>query len=138
MRKKILVVDDNTELVDLLRLHLKGEGFAVATATDGIEALRKARSVSPDLVVLDLGLPELDGLAVYETMRSTPAIASIPILIVTGLPDGLARYEGLHQDHCEFVSKPVNPRYLIMRIKELLRRTRASKASGGEKPKLRR
>ena len=137
MRKKILLVDDNTELLDLLRLHLKGAGFSLATATDGIEALRKARSVSPDLVVLDLGLPELDGLAVYETMRSTPATASIPILIVTGLPDGLARYAGLHQDHCEFVSKPINPRHLIMRIKDLLRRSRGpSSPPSCDKPKL--
>jgi DNA-binding response OmpR family regulator len=121
MRKKILVVDDNAELVELLRLHLKAAGFAIATATNGIEALKKARSVSPDLVLLDLGLPELDGLAVYETLRNTPATAAVPILIVTGLPDGLARYAGLDAHHCEFVSKPVNPRHLISRIKDLLR-----------------
>ena len=124
MRRKILVVDDNAELVDLLRMHLKAAGFAIATATNGIEALKKARSVSPDLVLLDLGLPELDGLAVYETLRNTPATAAVPILIVTGLPDGLARYAGLDASHCEFVSKPVNPRHLVARIKDLLRQAR--------------
>jgi DNA-binding response OmpR family regulator len=137
MRKKILVVEDNTELLDLLRLHLKAAGFAIATATNGIEALRKARSVSPDLVLLDLGLPELDGLAVYETLRNTPASAAVPIIIVTGLPDGLARCAGLTASHCEFVSKPVNPKCLIARIKELLRPVRGSSgAPRGERPKL--
>ncbi len=72
MRKKILVVEDNTELLELLRLNLKAAGFAVATATNGIEALKKAHSLSPDLVLLDLVLPELDGFAVCETLRQRP------------------------------------------------------------------
>lgn len=129
MRKKILVVEDNTELLDLLRLHLKAAGFAVATATDGIEALRKARSVSPDLVLLDLGLPELDGLAVYETLRNAPGTASVPIIVLTGLPDGLARCAGLQFSHSEFISKPVNPRHLIALIKNLLHSARGTSAA---------
>src|ERR1035441_5359403 len=91
MRKKILVVEDNTELLKLLRLNLKAAGFAIATATNGIEALKKAHSVSPDLVLLDLVLPELDGFAVCETLRKGPTTASIPIIVLTGLTTNLGR-----------------------------------------------
>ncbi len=124
MRKKILIVEDNRELLDLLRSYLKASGFAVATAMNGIEALKKARSVSPDLVLLDLVLPELDGLAVYETLRKAPATASVPIIIVTGLPSSLARCAGLAKEPGDVMSKPVNPKHLVGRIKDLLHQTR--------------
>ena len=121
MRKKILVVEDNTKLLELLRLNLKAAGFAVATATNGIEALKKAHSLSPDLVLLDLVLPELDGFAVCETLRKGPATASIPIVVLTGLNNDSARCASLQAGTCDFVTKPVNPRHLVARIKELLR-----------------
>jgi DNA-binding response OmpR family regulator len=124
MRKKILVVEDNTELLELLRLHLKAAGFAVATATDGVEALKKARSLSPDLVLLDLVLPELDGFAVCETLRRAPATASTPIIILTGLTSYFARCAGLEAGTCEFMTKPASPKHLVARIKELLREPR--------------
>ena len=98
MRKKILVVEDNTELLKLLRLNLKAAGFAIATATNGIEALKKAHSVSPDLVLLDLVLPELDGFAVCETLRKGPTTASIPIIVLTGLNNDSARRATLQAD----------------------------------------
>jgi DNA-binding response OmpR family regulator len=137
MRKKILVVEDNTGLLELLRLNLKAAGFAVATAADGIEALKKAHSLSPDLVLLDLILPELDGFAVCETLRKGPATASIPIIVLTGLNNDSARGASLQAGTCDFVTKPVNPKHLVARIKELLRQPRASSsAPKGEKPKL--
>ena len=120
MRKKILIVEDNTELLELLRLNCKEAGFSIATATNGIEALKKARSVSPDLIVLDLVLPELDGFAVCETLRREPATASLPILILTGLSGQFGRYAGLESGASQYVAKPANPADLVLKIREML------------------
>ena len=137
MRKKILVVEDNTKLLELLGLNLKAAGFAVATATNGIEALKKAHSMSPDLVLLDLVLPELDGFAVCETLRKGPATASIPIIVLTGLTGDAAQSACSEAGACDFVAKPVNPKHLVARIKDLLRQPRGlSSEQRGEKGKL--
>ena len=129
MRKNILVVEDNTKLLELLRLNLKAAGFAVDTATNGIEALKKAHSLLPDLVLLDLVLPELDGFAVCETLRKGPATASIPIIVLTGLTSDSARWASLQAGTCDFITKPVNPKHLVARIKELLRQPRGSSSA---------
>jgi len=141
MRKKILVVEDNTELLELLRLSFKHAGFSVATATNGIEALKKVRSVSPNLVVLDLVLPELDGFAVCETLRRDQTAASLPILVLTGLTSEISRLAGLESGATEYVTKPVSPELLVSRIKEILARTKESvgqrirqKAGAGRSP----
>lgn len=120
MRKKILIVEDNSELLELLRLNLKHAGFAVATATNGIDALKKARSVSPDLVLLDLVLPELDGFAVCETLRKDPATAQVPILVLTGLTSEFARYAGMESGANDCVTKPISPTVLVSKIKRWL------------------
>ena len=83
MRKRVLVVEDDAEMVDLLRFNLQKAGFAIATAADGIEALKKVRSLAPDLIVLDLMLPELDGFSVCEILRQDPDTASTPIIMLT-------------------------------------------------------
>src|SRR6476660_746920 len=95
MRKKILVVEDDADLVELLSFNLKRAGFSVGTATEGIEALKKARSLLPDLILLDLILPELDGFAVCEILRRDSTTASIPIVILTAMSSQLARLTGL-------------------------------------------
>jgi DNA-binding response OmpR family regulator len=121
MRKKILIVDDDRDLLDVLRLSLKASGFSIATATDGIEALRKARTLQPDLILLDLVLPELDGFAVCETVRKDRALSATPVIALTGLTSELTRLAGLDAGATEYVTKPVSPRQLIPRIKQLLR-----------------
>lgn len=121
MKSKILVVEDDAELLDLLRLNFKEAGFAVATASDGIQALNKASSVSPDLIVLDLVLPELDGFAVCETLRRNPATAATPIILLTGLSSELSRLAGFESGATDFISKPVSPRALVAKMKQCLR-----------------
>src|SRR5215475_8550832 len=106
MRKKILVVEDDSELVELLSYQLKTAGFAIGTAVDGIEALKKARTVTPDLILLDLMLPELDGFAVCEILRRDAATASIPIIILTAMSSQLARVTGLSCGAVDFITKP--------------------------------
>ena len=120
MRNKILVVDDNLELLQMLRLAFRAAGFSVATAKSGIEALKKARSLAPDLILLDLVLPEMDGFAVCETLRKCPDTQSIPIILLSGLSSQFARFAGIDSGANEFVNKPVRPSVLVERIKSLL------------------
>ena len=118
-RKKILVVEDNADMLELLRLHFKEEGFAIATATNGVDAVRKARSLLPDLVLLDVMLPELDGFAVCEILRQDPATAHTPIIMLTGLPGQITRCAGIESGATDFVTKPVNPTDIVSRVKDL-------------------
>ena len=116
MRKKILIVEDNTELLELLRSNLKLAGFSTITATNGIDALNKVRTVVPDLIVLDLVLPELDGFAVCESLRKDPTTSALPIIMLTGLTSEFTRYAGLESGANEYVTKPASPDHLVSRI----------------------
>jgi two-component system phosphate regulon response regulator PhoB len=129
MRKKILVVEDDADLVELLAFTLKKAGFAIGTASDGIDALKKARSIAPDLILLDLMLPDLDGFAVCEILRHQPATASVPIVMLTALSSELARINGLSSGANLYLTKPFSPRELVERLVELLQDTPASAAS---------
>jgi len=120
MRKKILVVDDNKHLLGLLRLNLKGQGFSIATAANGIDAIQKAVSLAPDLILLDLLLPGLDGFAVCETLRKHPITASTPIIIMSGMSGEFTRYAGFESGGTDFIAKPVTPKALLSKIKNLL------------------
>jgi DNA-binding response OmpR family regulator len=122
MRKKILVVDDDPEVRELLGFNLKKAGFAIGTAANGVEALKKACSVSPDLILLDLMMPELDGFAVCEILRRDPATSAIPILIVTAVSGQLARLTGLESGATDYMTKPFSPKDLVARVKDLLHR----------------
>jgi len=131
MRKKILLVDDNEELLELLRLSFKGAGFSIVTATNGLEALKKARSLLPDLVLLDLMLPELDGFAVCETLRKDPATASVPILLLSGMSGQFAKYAGIESGGTDFITKPASPTALLARIREILEGEKATSGRWG-------
>jgi DNA-binding response OmpR family regulator len=122
MRKKILVVDDDADMVELLSFSLKRAGFAIGTAGDGIEALRKVRSLTPDLILLDLMLPKLDGLAVCEILRRNVTTATIPVIILTGLSGELGRLAGLDSGASDYVTKPFSPRQLVSKVDALLRK----------------
>jgi DNA-binding response OmpR family regulator len=126
MRKKILIVEDNTKLLEVLRLTLKEAGLSVSTATNGVEALKKARSIRPDLVVLDLVLPELDGFAVCEALRRDPALAGMPVIALTGLTSEISRYAGLESGASEYVTKPFSPGQLVSLVQHWLKQTPGS------------
>jgi DNA-binding response OmpR family regulator len=123
VRKRILVVEDESDLLELLSFNLKKAGFSVATAKSGIEALKKARSVGPDLILLDLMLPELDGFAVCETIRNDPTNASTPIIILTALSSELARLAGFEAGASDYLTKPFRLEELLARVRGLLRGT---------------
>ena len=135
MRKKLLIVEDNTELLELLRLGFKQAGLSVSTAVNGLDALKKARSLSPDVILLDLVLPELDGFAVCEVLRRGEETSSIPIIMLTGLTSEFTRYAGLESGADEYVTKPVSPDQLLPRIKHWLRTPRSAPADPGNSPR---
>jgi DNA-binding response OmpR family regulator len=119
-KKRILIVEDHSELRELIRLRFKDEGYAVATATNGIDAVRKTRSLMPDLILLDVMLPELDGFMVCELLRRDKATKRIPVIMVTGLEGQVPRCAGIESGATEFVTKPVTPADLISRVNHLL------------------
>lgn len=120
MRKKLLLVEDNTELLELLRLGLKEAGFTVHTASDGVQALRKARVLLPDVVVLDLVLPEMDGFEVCQSLKNGRETSAIPVIVLTGLSSQFTRYAGLEAGADDYVTKPVTASHLVSRIERCL------------------
>lgn len=120
MRKTILVVEDDLDLVELLRFNLDNAGFSVAAATDGAEALKKSKALLPDLILLDLMLPELDGFAVCEILRRDERTARIPIIILTAMSGELARVAGIGAGANDFITKPFSPKQLLSRIESAL------------------
>jgi two-component system phosphate regulon response regulator PhoB len=130
VKPKILVVDDEPEAVELVEFNLKQAGFSVLTAADGAEALSKARSSLPSLVVLDLMLPEVDGLEVCKMLRRDPATAAIPIVMLTAKAAEIDRILGLELGADDYVTKPFSPRELVLRIRKILERGKAGEESG--------
>jgi len=116
----VLVVDDEPKIVQLARDYLEHAGFAVLTAGDGPSALQSARVRRPDLIVLDLGLPGLDGL---EVMRSIRASGSTPIVVLTARDTELDKLLGLELGADDYVTKPFSPRELVARVRAVLRRS---------------
>jgi two-component system phosphate regulon response regulator PhoB len=105
------------------------EGFRCRTATTGAEALQRVRTATPDLVVLDLMLPEMDGLEVCRRLRSTAATAAIPIIMLTAKADEIDRVVGLEMGADDYVAKPFSPKELVARVRAVLRRTRPGEAT---------
>jgi len=125
MRKKLLIVEDNTELLELMRLGFKQAGFSVSTAANGVEAIKKARSLSPDVILLDLILPEMDGFAACEALRRSDETSAIPIIMLTGLTSEFTRFAGMESGADEYVTKPASPEQLLPKVRYWLRHARA-------------
>ena len=123
MANTILVVDDEKNIVQLARLYLGNEGFRVEEAYDGKQALDKARAVNPDLVVLDIMMPEMDGLSVCRELRKT---SSVPVIMLTARDDDVDKIVGLEVGADDYMTKPFNPRELVARVKAVLRRSQGS------------
>jgi DNA-binding response OmpR family regulator len=128
MAAKILIVDDDPDMVELLRIALTEAGYFTCTATTGTEALAEAERSSPDLVVLDLLLPDLNGFSVCESLRRNPATASVPIIMITVLPGQFPRLVGVEAGANAYVNKPFQTQELVSCVDGLLRA--ASTASG--------
>jgi two-component system alkaline phosphatase synthesis response regulator PhoP/two-component system response regulator ResD len=123
MPNTILVVDDEKNIVQLARLYLGNEGFKVEEAYDGKQALEKARAVNPDLIVLDVMMPEMDGLSVCKELRKS---SSVPVIILTARDDDVDKIVGLEIGADDYMTKPFNPRELVARVKAVLRRSQGA------------
>ena len=123
----ILVVDDEPAIVQVVRDYLEHHGFAVLTAGDGANAVRLARTRTPDLVVLDLGLPGLDGLDVIRSLRRD---SSVPIIVLTARGDEADRVVGLELGADDYLTKPFSPKELVARVRAVLRRLERAEATG--------
>ena len=119
MASTILVVDDERNIVKLARLYLNKDGYQVEAAYDGAEALEKAKALRPDLIILDIMMPEMDGLAVCRELRKT---SNVPIIILTARDDDVDRIVGLELGADDYITKPFNPRELVARVRAVLRR----------------
>jgi DNA-binding response OmpR family regulator len=119
MSARILVVDDEPAVTDLLAYNLRKAGYEILLAADGREALRQARTFNPDLILLDLMIPEVDGLDVCRELRKTSAV---PIIMLTARGEEIDRVVGLELGADDYVSKPFSVRELLARIKAVLRR----------------
>jgi DNA-binding response OmpR family regulator len=127
MPKTIMVVDDEARLVSLVRAYLEKAGYNVVTAADGREALYTARYAKPDLIVLDLMMPEMDG---YEFMRLHHRERETPVIVLTARIEEDDRVLGLELGADDYVTKPFSPRELTARVKAVLRRLEKERASG--------
>lgn len=123
----VLVVEDEASLRETLEYNLRREGYHVTTASDGLEALRMIRQDQPDLVVLDLMLPGMDGLELCRTIRQE---MTVPILMLTARVDEIDRVVGLEVGADDYMTKPFSMRELMARVKALLRRVRMSREEG--------
>lgn len=122
MSLKILVVDDEEDIVNLLSYSLEKEGYRVSKAYDGREALRSVKRDNPDLVILDLMLPEIPGIDVARSIRSDPATARLPIIMLTARGGELDRVLGLEMGADDYVTKPFSLREVIARVRAVMRR----------------
>ena len=131
MPQRILVVDDDREIVRLLRAYLEQAGYHVFTAYSGDEAVHIVRAERPDLVVLDLMLPERDGWEITRIVRGDTRLAATPIIMLTARIEDHDRLLGLQLGADDYVTKPFNPRELVARVRAVLRRTQSEPARRG-------
>ncbi len=123
----ILIVDDEAHILELTRLYLEKEGFAVETAADGLTALQRAQAEPPSLVILDVMLPRLDG---FEVCRRLRRESDVPIIMLTARAEDVDKIVGLEIGADDYLTKPFNPRELVARVKAVLRRVESGAARG--------
>ncbi len=124
MTQKALIIDDEQAIVDLVRHHLEKEGFQCLEANDGETALRLARENKPDILILDLMLPGIDGLEICRLLRRDPSTAQVAIIMLTAKAEEVDRIVGLEMGADDYIVKPFSPRELVARVKAVFRRGR--------------
>ena len=130
MSNTILVADDEAKIVELVANYLRNDGFSVISASNGREALAAIREKKPDCVLLDINMPELDGLSVAKEVRKT---SDVPIIFLTARTDEIDRIVGFEIGADDYVQKPFSPRELVARVKAILRRRGGKTETGSEK-----
>ena len=120
-KKKVVCVEDEPEIIDLIRLILGRKGFDLTGATGGLEGLEAIRRVKPDLVLLDLMMPDMDGWEVYQQMKADPELKNIPVIVVTAKAQSIDKILGLHIAKVDdYVTKPFGPQELLQSVERVL------------------
>ncbi len=125
-RRRILVVDDEERMVRFIRLNLEHDGFQVSEAFNGKQAVQRLRDVNPDMILLDVMMPDLDGFEVLEMVRE---ISNVPVIMLTAKGEEDDRVRGLEKGADDYVTKPFSPRELVSRVRAVLRRTEGATGS---------
>ena len=133
MPKHVLVVEDEPDTAELIELHLKNGGYKVTIAVDGDQALKNIHKHMPDLVILDLMIPEITGVEVCKFIRKDPATQSIPIIMCTAKISEIDKILGLELGADDYVTKPFSPWELLLRVKNLIKRTDSSNVKADER-----
>ncbi len=134
--ESVLIIDDEADIRDILAYNLKKEGFSVSTASNGKDGIAIARAEKPDLIILDVMMPEMDGIEVCEVLRNDETTKHIRICFLTARSEDYSQIAGLDAGADDYVTKPIKPRVLISRIKAVLRRnTNLETSEQDEKPK---
>jgi two-component system phosphate regulon response regulator PhoB len=129
MAERILVVDDEPDLLELVRVNLARSGYDVVTAETGSQALAELHKQKPDLVLLDIMLPDHSGTEICREIRADPELADLPVIMLTALSEEVDRVVGFELGADDYVSKPFSPRELVLRVKAVLRRRTPSEAT---------
>jgi two-component system phosphate regulon response regulator PhoB len=127
--RKILIIEDEKDVADLLTLTLRKAGFRISTSPDGASGLQRARDDKPDFIILDLMLPKMSGLEVCRILKSDTVTSHIPILMLTAKAEEIDRIVGLEFGADDYVTKPFSPREVVLRIRAILRRGQAPSES---------
>ena len=122
MKNKILLVDDDTDILEILTYNLKKSNFIVDTASNGIVAIEKALKFKPDLIVLDVMMPEMDGITTCEKIREIPDLDNVIITFLTARNEDYSEIAGLEAGADDYIDKPIQPKVFVTKIKSLLRR----------------
>ena len=122
MSNKILLVDDDKDILEILSYNLRKEGFEVEKATDGFSALKKAKKFVPDLIILDVMMPNMDGMETCEKLREITELNEVIITFLTARSEDYSQIAGLDSGADDYISKPIRPKVLVSKVKSLLRR----------------
>ena len=128
--QKVLIVDDEQDILDLLRYHLEREGLVVSTTNNGKAAVQVAKSERPDLVVLDIMMPGMDGVEVCQELRRTPGMEHTLIAFLTARTEDYSQIAGFEAGADDYITKPVRPKVFVTKIKALLKRSRQASSPG--------
>jgi two-component system, OmpR family, alkaline phosphatase synthesis response regulator PhoP len=120
--EKILIVDDEPDIIEFLNYNLKSKGYLTETASNGVEAIRKAKTFQPDLILLDMMMPEKDGLQTLRELRLMPDFEKTPVIFLTAMRDEKSEITGLETGADDYITKPIKPELLATRVNAVLRR----------------
>lgn len=128
---RVLLVDDEQDIIDIIKYNLEKEGFKVASATNGKEGIEEAKRFRPHIILLDVMMPEMDGIETCGVLRSTPEVSDTIIAFLTARSEDYSQIAGFDAGADDYIAKPIKPRVLISRVKALLRRSGSQDEKGG-------